>query len=284
MASTIEKSHVEQFKANVIHLASQKMSRLRSTVMEEAITGKTYNFERVGSIAAVKKLTRHAATPVMDVPHSRRKVNLEDYQWGDVIDAEDKIRMLISPESAYAREGAAAMARAIDDAIIAAALGNALDGDNATVALPASQQIAASASGLTLAKIRAAKEILDENEADPSETRYLVVAGAQVNNLLASVETNQSDYWAVKAIVEGKADQFYGFTVVRTQRLPVASGTRSCLAYTDRAMGLAVGRDVVTRIAERSDLSFATQVYLAMSLGATRVQDGLMVKIDCTET
>ena len=109
MANTIEKSHVEQFKANVIHLASQKMSRLRSTAMEESITGKIHNFERVGSAAAVKKLSRHSSTPVLDVPHSRRKVSLDDYQWGDVIDAEDKIRMLISPESAYAREGAAAI-------------------------------------------------------------------------------------------------------------------------------------------------------------------------------
>lgn len=284
MATTIEKSHVEQFKANVIHLASQNMSRLRRTVMEESITGKTHNFERVAGVAAIKKLSRHATTPILDVPHSRRKVNLEDYQWGDVIDAEDKIRMLISPESAYAREGAAAMARAIDDAIIAAALGNALDGDSAAVALPAGQLIAAGAAGLTLAKIRSAKEILDENEADPSETRYLVVAGAQVNNLLAAVESNQSDYWAVKAIVEGKTDQFYGFTVIRSQRLALSGGTRSCIAYTDRALGLAVGRDVVTRIAERSDLSFATQIYLAMSLGATRVQDELVVKIDCTES
>lgn len=283
MANTIEKSHVEQFKANVIHLASQKMSRLRSTIMEEPVTGKIANFERVGGVAAVLKTTRHAATPVLDVPHSRRRATLADYQWGDVIDAEDKIRMLISPESAYAREGASAMGRAMDDVIITAALGNATDGDGNAVALPAGQAIAAGGAGLTLAKIRAAKEILDAAEADPSEGRYLVVAGSQVGDLLASVETNQSDYWAVKAIVEGKTDEFYGFKIIRTQRLPLATGVRSCMAYTDRSIGLAVGRDVITRIAERADLSFATQVYLAMSLGAVRIQDNMVVKIDCTE-
>ena len=53
MANTIEKAFVEQFKANVIHLAQQRGSRLRSTVRSETVTGKKHNYERIGTMAAV---------------------------------------------------------------------------------------------------------------------------------------------------------------------------------------------------------------------------------------
>ena len=59
----------------------------------------------------------------MDTPHSRRKVTMDDYDWADLIDNEDKVRMLISPQSEYAQAGAWAMGRAMDDAIITAATG-----------------------------------------------------------------------------------------------------------------------------------------------------------------
>jgi hypothetical protein len=50
--------------------------------------------------------------------------------------------MLISPQSEYAQAGAFAMGRAMDDAIIAAATGNAYGGvaGGTTVALPSGQK------------------------------------------------------------------------------------------------------------------------------------------------
>ena len=46
---------------------------------------------------------------------------MDDFDWADLIDQEDKVRMLISPQSEYAQAGAWAMGRAMDDAIIDAA-------------------------------------------------------------------------------------------------------------------------------------------------------------------
>ena len=66
---------------------------------------------------------------------------MDDYDWADLIDQEDKVRMLISPQSEYAQAGAWAMGRAMDDALIAAATGNAFGGvaGGTTVALPATK-------------------------------------------------------------------------------------------------------------------------------------------------
>ena len=283
MANTIAKAFVQQFQDNLIHLAQQKGSRLRSSVNEQSVTGEKFNFERLGTVAAVVKSSRHTNTPVLEVPHSRRVATMTDYHWADMIDDEDKVRMLITPESHYARSGAASMARAFDDLIIAAATGNAVDGDGSNVALPAGQKIAHGSAGLTLAKLISAKEILDGNEVDDEE-RFFVLGSQQVSNLLNTTEVKSADYNSIKALVRGDIDTFMGFKFLRSERLNLASTQRKCFAFTKGAMGLGIGKDVTTKIDLRPDKSYAHQVYLSFVAGATRVQDECVVEVLCTES
>ena len=283
MANTISKAFVQQFQDNLIHLAQQKGSRLRGAVNEQSVTGEKFNFERLGTVAAVAKTTRHTNTPVLDVPHSRRTATMADYHWADLIDSEDKVRMLVTPESHYAKSGANSMARAIDDLIITAATGNAVDGDGSNVALPSGQKIVHGSAGLTLAKLITAKEILDGNDIDPDEERYMVLGSKQVSNLLNTTEVKSADYNSIKALVQGDIDTFMGFKFLRSERLALASTTRTCFAFTASAMGLGIGADVKTQIDVRPDKSYAHQVYLSFVAGATRVQDECVVQVDCTE-
>ena len=90
MSVQITTAFVEQYKSNVFHLAQQKGSRLRDAVRTETVTGKAHFFERIGATSAQKRTSRHGDTPRMDTPHSRRKVSLDDYDWADLIDQEDK--------------------------------------------------------------------------------------------------------------------------------------------------------------------------------------------------
>ena len=283
MANTITQAFVQQFQDNLIHLAQQKGSRLRSSVNEQSVTGEKFHFERLGTVAAVAKTTRHTNTPVLDVPHSRRTATMSDYHWADLIDNEDKVRMLVTPESHYARSGANSMARAIDDLIIAAATGTATDGDGTSIALPAAQKIAHGSAGLTLAKLISTKEILDGNDVDPDEDRFIVLGSKQISDLLNTTEIKSSDYNSVKALVQGDIDTFMGFKFLRSERLSLASTTRTCFAFTKSAMGLGIGSDVKTKIDVRPDKSYAHQVYLSFVAGATRVQDECVVQVDCTE-
>jgi len=286
MSVQITTAFVEQYKSNVFHLAQQKGSRLRDAVRTETVTGKSHFFERIGSVAAAKRTSRHADTPRMDTPHSRRKVTMDDYDWADLIDQEDKVRMLISPQSEYAMAGAWAMGRAMDDAIIEAATGNAYGGVSGvtTVALPAGQKIAVGGAGLTLEKLIEAKEILDGNDVDPDEPRYMIATSKQMSNLLNIQKVTSSDYASVKALVQGQIDTYLGFNFIRTERLGLDSnGDRQVLAFCKSSIGLAVGQDVNTRISERADKNYATQVFLSMTIGATRVEDEKMVEIACSE-
>jgi hypothetical protein len=283
MANTITQAFVQQFQDNLIHLAQQKGSRLRGSVNEQSVTGEKFHFERLGNVAAVQKTTQHTTTPVLDVPHSRRTATMLDFHWADLIDSEDKVRMLVNPDSHYAKSGANSMMRAIDDIIIAAALGNSVDGDGSNVALPSGQKIAHGSAGLTLAKLIETKEILDGNDVDPEDERFIVLGSKQVSNLLNTTEVKSADYNSIKALVQGDIDTFMGFKFLRSERLAIASTTRSCFAFTKGAMGLGIGADVKTKIDPRPDKSYATQVYLSFVAGATRVQDECVVQVDCTE-
>ena len=286
MSIEITTAFVEQYKSNVFHLAQQKGSRLRDAVRTETVVGKAHFFERIGTAAAEKRTSRHSDTPRMDTPHSRRKVTMDDYDWADLIDNEDKVRMLISPQSEYAMAGAWAMGRAMDDSIISAATGTAYGGvsGGTSVALPSGQKVVHGSAGLTLAKLLSAKEILDANDIDPDEARYCIVTAGQLTDLLGVTQVTSADFSSVKALVQGEIDTFLGFNFIRTQRLGTdGDGNRQVLAFTQSGIGLAVGQDVNTRISERSDKNYATQVFLSMTIGATRIEDEKVVEIACTE-
>lgn len=78
MSIQITTAFVEQYKANVYHLTQQKGSKLRRAVRVESINGKSAFFEQLGATSARARTSRHADTPRMDTPHSRRRVSLTD--------------------------------------------------------------------------------------------------------------------------------------------------------------------------------------------------------------
>ena len=133
-------------------LSQQMGSLLRDAVDTETVTGDKAFFEQVGSAAAQARTSRHADTPLMDTPDARRMVTLTDYEYADLVDDQDKLRMLISPESTYARAAAAAIGRSMDSTIISALGGTAYTGTtgSTSTALPSAQKIAHGSAGLTI--------------------------------------------------------------------------------------------------------------------------------------
>src|SRR3990167_11173338 len=120
MSQQIDQARVSQFKSNVTALYQQNGSKLKGKVREETLVGKQHFFERLGATAAVKRTTRHTDTPQVDSPHSRRMVSASDFEWADLVDQQDKLKMLIDPQSDYAVNAAKALGRAYDDEVIAA--------------------------------------------------------------------------------------------------------------------------------------------------------------------
>lgn len=290
MSSEITTSFVEQYSSNVAMLAQQMGSRLRSAVDVETITGKNAFFDQVGVTAAIQRTSRHADTPQIDTPHARRRVSLADYEWADLIDDQDKVRMLIDPTSSYAKAAAAAMGRAMDDVIITALGGSADTGETGgtAVALPSGSKFATSdqSDGLTVAKLIAAKKSFDLNDVDPSIPRFIVAGATQMSDLLGTTQVTSSDFNTVKALVQGDVDTFMGFKFILSNRLSLdATNTddRKIFAFTQDAIKLGVGKDITAKIDVRPDKSYATQVYTCMSIGATRMEENKVFQIPCNE-
>lgn len=286
MSSQITTAFVEQYSNNVQLLSQQKGSLLRDKVDSETVQGKNAFFEQIGSVTAQVRTSRHADTPQLDTPHSRRRVSLSDYEYADLIDEQDKVRTLIDPTSSYAQAAAFAMGRAMDDVIISAATGTAFTGvsGGTSTALPSSQAITESGTdGLTIAKLREAKRIMDLNSVDASIPRYIVVSPRQIDDLLGTTSVTSADFNTVRALVTGEVNTFMGFQFIVSNRLSIASSKRLCFAYAMDGLKLALGKDVMSRIDERTDKGYATQVYYCMSIGATRMEEEKVVSIQAHE-
>jgi len=286
MSTQITTAFVEQYSSNIQMLSQQKGSLLRDKVRVESVTGKNAFFDQVGSVTASVRSTRHADTPQSDTPHSRRRVSLVDYEFADLIDDLDKVRMLVDPTSTYALAAAYAMGRAMDDAIITAATGSADTGvaGGTAVTLPSSQIIAeAGTTGMTIAKLREAKEIIDLADVDPSLPRHIIVSPKQITDLLGTTEVTSSDFNTVKALAQGDINTFLGFNFIVSNRLAAASSIRDCIAFVSDGIGLAIGKDSTARIDERADKGYATQVYYSAAFGATRMEEDKVVKIQAYE-
>ena len=286
MSTQITTAFVNQFSANIQMLSQQMGSLLRDAVDVESVNGEKAFFDQVGAASAVLRTSRHADTPLVDTPHSRRMVTMSDYEYADLIDDQDKVRLLADPTSTYSRAAAAAMGRAMDDVIITAALGTANTGkEGATsTALPSAQKIAHGSAGLTIAKLLSAKEILDANSVDPSITRHIVVSPKQISDLLNNTTVTSSDFNTVKALAQGELNTFVGFNFIVSNRLNTDSNSdRQVIAFASDGIKLAVGKEPSARIDERADKSYATQVYYCQSVGATRMEEDKVVEIACNE-
>lgn len=294
MSFQVTENFVQQFSANFHILSQQMQSRFQPFVqVESGIVGASKATERLGATDAYDITSRHGDTEYVETPHSRRWLDLQDKGWAELVDEMDKIKMLADPTSPYAKLGVAALSRAKDDVIIAAALGTARTGTGVQ-ALPAAQKIAAAGAGLTLAKLLAAKEAMDAAEVDEpmmgqdgqgvaTPQRCIAVSSRQLTNLLGTTEIKSIDYNNVKTLVNGQVDTFLGFKFIRTERLPLVGANRSCVAWSKGCVGLGIGKDIVSSIDTLPTKNMSVQVYARESIAAVRLEDDGVIEVACQE-
>jgi hypothetical protein len=55
-------------------------------------------------------------------------------------------------------------------------------------------------------------------------------------------------------------------------------------AYVESALLLAIDQDAQGKVSERADKNYSNQVFMDMSIGATRMQEALVVQVSCDDT
>lgn len=297
MSQQIEANIVASYENMFYELGQQVASRLQPAVeMITGIVGASRSIERAGAVDAYDIDVRHGDTKYSEVPHSRRWIDLFDKGAADLIDEMDEVRLLADPKAIYPRLMVAALNRAKDTIIYNAARGS-VRGASGLIPLPAAQKIAEGGTGLTLAKLLTTKEILDAaevgNRGDESAKdmtgqakvydRVFVVTTRQLTNLLGTTEIKSVDYNNVKALSDGKVDEFLGFRFIRREGLAKSSTTRYCVAWQRQAMVLGIGKDIVTSVDVLPTKNMATQIFARMSIGAARREDEGVVEVGCFE-
>lgn len=284
MSQQITEAFVQAFGTNFRQVAQQTKSRYESAVLAEPnIQGLSKTINRLGQRTAQKRLVRHSDTPLNDQPHSTRFIDLFDWEDGDMLDDQDKIRMLIDPKSDYVMAMVQGLNRAKDDVVIAAALGNAR-ATTGNVALTAGQKIANGATGLTKAKVISAKQLFRANEADEyvGEELYFTYADKQLNDILSDTTLTNADFIQLRLLQEGNINtKWMGFTWIPSQRLPLSGGIRSCFAWAKSGISLGTGETITTNVGVDPSKSFNTRIYAKMTIGSVRVEEEKVVQVDC---
>jgi|TARA_R110000803_G_scaffold34612_3_gene75462 hypothetical protein len=255
--------------------------------MEDSYHGKSgAAVNQLGAVTAVAKTTRHADTPLIETPQDKRWVFPTDYEWADLIDDQDKLRVIADPTSPYAVNGAMALGRAMDDVIIAAATGTSLTGEDGTTSttFPSAQTAGTTAGGLTVAKLREAMQLLIAAEVDvDNEALYCAIGAQQHDDLLGETQAISLDFTNKPVLVDGRIKSFMGFNFIDSQRLGLSGTDRTVVSWAKSGLHLGVWNDISVQISERGDKSYSTQVYVKGTFGATRIEEKKVVAITCSE-
>jgi hypothetical protein len=288
-------THNAQEYTSLVQLKLQQMgSRLRAAVMAGSHVGKAaVAVEQVGAVTVRKRGSRHADTPIIDTPADKRWVFPTDYEWGDMVDRLDRVRMIVDPTGAYVSNGSNALGRAMDAEIAAAFFGTAKTGENGTdtTAFPAAQVVAVdvggtAATGLNIKKLKVARRILMENEVDVVNDRlYCAVTARQHENLLNEIQVTSQDFNSQPVLVDGMISRFLGFDFVHTELLGVdGNDYYRVAAWAHSGMHLGIFDEIDAQVYPRPDKSNNIQVLVQGTFGATRLEEGKVVEIKCDES
>lgn len=291
--------YTTQFSTNLELKLQQMGSKLRGKVSEGFHVGKQASpVQQMNAVKLSAPAGRYAPLNRVDTDFTRRWVFPQDGELPQLIDSFDELKTIIDPKSKYVENAANAVGRAWDDCIIAAALGTAQIGTDASsmssetwssfssAYTVASTFGSSSASGLTVAKLIEARRIFRHNHVDlETDPITLIIGSQQESDLLNQVQVVSTEYNDRPVLVDGRVVRFLGFDIVVSERLAYGSSIRKCIAFAKSGMYLGMWKDMTNRVTIRDDLSSQPyQLYTAVSYGATRTQPGKVLEIDCSDT
>jgi len=311
----IDTAFVNQYGKTLDLVAETKGGKFTGMSLEDTVVGEDAYYDQLGSVyaSAVVDSGSDTDSPSDSISHTRRKLNLTNYEVGLLLDRFDKVQTLINPESEYVMRQVSSLMRKKDIEFIKGVFSDAPVGKDGTGSpagvLGSGQKILQANAGLTIDKIREARAILQKNGVDlddPLNEAYLAVTPTQIEDLLGAEKATSADFMNVKALVSGAIDTFYGFKIVVSNLLPfVATDTnvanltwsasdvpsvsstddnvRANFAWVKSGIRTGVGINIETDIAKRADKRFNYYAYSAMRCGSVRMEEEKVVQIQVSE-
>ena len=280
----VDTALARQYFDNIQLLTQQLLVKVAPTVYQKPnCSGEMAFQDQLASETANEKIARNEVVINNDPNYARRKIAPRYFYKAPLVDNMDKVMLVKDPTNEIVQNNGGALARAKDEVVCTAFFATAYGGKTGTTTytVPSAQIIVHSSAGLTLSKIREAKKILDANEV-PATDRSFAVSAEQIEDMLAITELTSSDYAQVKALVDGNPGTVVGFNFIQTERLTSSGTTRYCAAYHKTGLVLGTWIDMKASIDIMPGLHFSAQIYAGQSYGATRLEEGKIVKVECT--
>lgn len=283
-----------QYGSSVELLLQQMGSRFRGSMMEGSHSGKQASpVDQYAATGYEKRTTKYAPIIPASADVDRRWLFPETFDSLPLlIDKYDNIRAIADPTSHYVRNTVYALGRAIDDQFISKFFGTNKTGEQGatSTSFGSGQAVlqtvgAAAATGLNVAKLKAAHKILLANEVDLDNDPIYIAINAKANDDLLKEPEVINDSYTSKRILDGdgRVKSWMGFNFIHSQRL-VTDGTYTRLpVWAKSGVYLGVFDDIKTTLAQRHDIKgHPYQVDAEMTIDVTRLEEKKCVEIKIT--
>lgn len=293
MANEIDAALITQF-SDMVHVKAQQMkSRLKPYFRMKQMTGDNWAYDGIGIVEASEQNARISPVTFNSIDHLRRKVSRRRFVVTLPLDSTDVRAVLTNPQNDYAGACTRAIERVHDRVGIESALVSVSTGRDfsSTVTASADGVLTIDATaGLTYEKLIEIRRRFTNNEVgnDMPERLLFLCTGDEEGAMMQETILINSLYSQQYVVDKGEITRAVGLEVIKygasvtNPLIAAASGTRNCIACTERGIAYGMSLGLTLKIQERADLVETTQVQAIIQLGAVRTEGVLVQQVNTT--
>lgn len=298
--------HETKFLKDVIHKVQEEEDRLRGMFKEKSGAGSEavrFNFldkaadpsERTQRFATVFPGSNYGSSVDGDITpstynFSERWCHHKIYQDVKYCKKDEDVLSMLNIKSELAASIHKAFNRNRSSVCLNALIGTVYTGAQhspTAVTLPATQIVDSADLGFTFDKLRQGKYKLDYHDV-PDDNRHCFYTAEQLYNAYSILEMTSRDYGAATDLINGKTTQFLGIQMHRVSKdvLPKTGTDRHVILCHGDALGKVVwtgDSNQSIRITQPDVILFDYQITAWEAFNAIRLQEELVVRIDCKE-
>jgi len=276
--STLSPAFITLFDAEVKQAYQAKAQLVGAVRQRRGVEGSTVKFPKVGKGVATVRVPQSDVTP-LNVAFSQVTCTLTDWNAAEYSDIFNQAKVNFDERQELVQVVANAIGRRQDQIIL-----DALAGSSTSNVV--TEDEGGTDTGLNVAKLRAAKKLLDKNNV-PMDNRHIIIHANSLASILGETSVTSADFNTVRALVSGELNTFLGFTFHtigdRSEGgLPIANSERKLWAFHRDAIGYAEG------IAPRTQIDYIPEktsflVNAVFSAGAIAIDAEGIVEVQTTD-
>jgi hypothetical protein len=276
--STLSPAFITLFDAEVKQAYQGRAQLVAAVRQRRGVEGSTVKFPKVGKGVATVRVPQSDVTP-LNVSFSHATVTLQDFNAAEYADIFNQAKVNFDERQELVQVVANAIGRRQDQIIL-----DALAGSSTSNVVDENE--GGTDTGLNVAKLRAAKKLLDKNNV-PMDNRHIIIHANSLASILGETSVTSADFNTVRALVSGELNTFLGFmfhTIGDRAEggLPIDSSERKLWAFHRDAVGYAEG------IAPRTEIHYIAEktsflVNAVFSAGAIAIDAEGIVEVQTTD-